>query len=249
MGETTISCIIIDDDPFSSETLKDFLLNYPEIQVLKCLNESYFAIKHLAILKPDIAFLDINMPQKNGISILNEINDLGISTKVIFITAHQDYLMDALKKNAFDYILKPLKKQELDETIKRYINSTTPPQAKNTNTLQSEDNKLIIQNGNGTLILEREKIAYIEADGCYTKLYLTDTKTEVISKNIGKVQSLFPDSIFFKISRSCIINTSYLNRIDRLRRNIHLCYNNNNKVLKASKEPMYDLERFIHKKK
>lgn len=249
MNTKDTSCIIIDDDPFLGETLQDFLLEYKNINVIKCLTESALAIKYLATLKPDLVFLDINMPNKNGMSVLDEINDLGINTKVIFITAHKDYILDAFKKNAFDYILKPICKNELDETLSRYFKESGKQENTKVKQHNTEGEKIIIQNARNTLIIDPSTIAYIMADGCYTKLFLTDNKVEVISKNIGRIQPLFKSPIFFKISRSNIVNTQFINRIDRVRRNVHIFYNNNSIVLKASKEQLYDLEHFIHQLK
>lgn len=247
MATHLISCIIVDDDSFSRETLEDLLNSIGNINILKSLEESGMAIKHLATLRPNVVFLDINMPNKNGIHILDEINALKIDTKVIFTTAHQDYIIDAFKKNAFDYLLKPISKDELKETLARYFNNGNK---QGTFTQPSvNDEKIIIQNSRGSLILDTEAIAYVQADGCYTKLFLTDNKTEVISKNIGRIQTLFNHKSFFKISRSVIINTEYLSRIDRLRRCVHIFYNDNSVVLKASKELLYNLEHFIHKSK
>lgn len=247
MTKKPLTCIIVDDDSFSRETLEDLLFDIKNIKLLKSLGESSMAIKYLATLKPDIVFLDINMPEKNGISVLDEINTLAIDTKVIFITAHQDYILDAFKKNAFDYLLKPINKSELDETLNRLFNEEDQNSAPvNQNSIEE---KIIIQNSRGSLILDADAIAYIKADGCYTTLFLTENKTEVVSKNIGKIQHLFKQPTFFKISRSGIVNTQYINRIDRARKNIHIFYNGNSVVLKASKELLYDLEHFIHQMK
>jgi len=251
MGNTIFSCIIVDDDDFARETLEDILSTIVSIKILKSLSESSMAIKYLATLKPDIAFLDINMPKKDGISVLNEINELELSTKVIFITAHNNYLLDALKKNAFDYLMKPIKKQDLEDVIERYSEIREKkqplPQTDNTQqvTIKQNSNKIVIKNAQQTLIFEPKHIVYVKADGSYTTIYLYDKNTQVISKNLGKIESLFSNKEFFKISRSIIVNTTYINRIDRLRKAIHLLYNDTNVVLKASKNKMYDLENKI----
>ena len=109
------------------------------------------------------------------------------------------------------------------------------------------NNKLIIQNAHGTLIVKHSDIAYIEAEGSYTNINMVAGGIETISKNIGKVEKQFNSNLFFKISRSCIINISYLSKIDRLKRIVHLQYGDKKISLKASKELLYDLESFIHK--
>lgn len=242
-----LSCIIVDDDAFSRETLEDLLDEFQNIKILKSLDESAMAIKYLATLKPNIAFLDINMPKKDGLSVLNEINDLGIECKVVFVTSYEEYLMDALKKNAFDYLLKPVKKKDLEEVLARYSDNKLPYTNKPSQKEEtSSENKIVIQNAHGTLIFEAPQVAYIEADGCYTCLHLTNKKNETISKNIGRIEGIFTQKNFFKISRSIIINTNYLQRIDRLKKTVHLAYNSTQVALKASRNQLYDLESFIH---
>lgn len=242
------TCIIIDDDNFSRETLSDFLSEYKELTILKSIDDSQFAIKHIVIHKPDLVFLDINMPNKTGLNIMNEINELNISTKVIFVTAYKEYLMDALKKNAFDYLVKPLNKLELDEAIKRFFNkSSTNHIAPSSAT--SPDEKILITNAHRSLVLNPKDVVYIIADGCYTKINLTQNKSEVISKNLGKIENYFNSNTFFKISRSIIINIKYLTKIDRVKKIVYLSFENNNVELKASKEKIIDLESFVNRLK
>ncbi len=254
MAKQQLSCIIVDDDLFSRETLEDLLGEFQNIKVLRSLSESGMAIKYLATLKPDIAFLDIDMPDKDGLSILNEINDLGIACKVVFVTSYEDYLLDAFKKNAFDYLKKPVNKRDIEEVLERFYAEakteieTEPVQpANNTQAKTENGQKIVIHNSHDTILLEPEQIAYIEADGCYSSLHLVNSKNEVISKNIGRIEKLFPENAFFKISRSIIINISYVKRIDRLKKEVQLNYNNTNISLKASRNQLYDLESFLRK--
>lgn len=246
MNQNSISCIIVDDDDFSRETLHDLIDSFSNITILKSLNRSEMAIKYIATLKPDIAFLDINMPGKNGISVLNEINELKLSTKVVFTTSYEDYLLDALKKNAFDYLVKPIKKQDIEGTTNRYLKSTKEDNNSNKRKENSiNEQKIVIKNGYATHMIEPKHIVYLEAEGSYTNLHLTSSKVVMISKNIGKIEPLFFNDYFFKISRSIIINHTYIYRIDRLRKSIHLLYNDTCIVLKASKTKMHKLESFI----
>lgn len=247
MSSTQSTCLIIDDDNFASETLADFLSAYDNLEILKILNESTTAIKHIAFLKPDLVFLDVNMPDKNGLSILNEINELELDTKVIFITAYHEYLMDALKKNAYDYLIKPIKKHELDESLNRYFNSGNSQRPSNRILNKSqEEKKIVLKNAHGSLILKPEEILYVEADGCYTQIHLANNKTETISKNLGNIESLFPETLFFKISRSVLVNLLYINKINRLKRFVYLLHKDEEIVLKASKEKLYSLESHIN---
>ena len=236
------NCLLIDDDDFARETLEDIIIDISELEILKSLSESKMAIKYLATLQPDIVFLDINMPNKSGIDIQKEIIDLQLDTKVIFTTSHEEYVVEAFKNKAFDYLVKPISKTELKNTLKRLFkqNKNIPVQIP-VNTA-SNNNGIVIKNGFSTLLLKSDEIIYIEADGSYSNIYLIHGKTEVISKNIGKIEYLFSNEPFFKISRSNIINLKYLKKIDRLKKIVLLTCNSKNIELKVSREKLYDLE-------
>lgn len=243
METKNISCLIIDDDEFARETLQDFLSSYPFIEVMKSINDSKTAIKYITTLKPDLVFLDINMPSKNGLSVMNEIIEMNIPTEVIFVTAHQEYLMDALRINAFDYIIKPINREELNEAIERFSNK---PNTDITQTFKKIDhNKIALSNAYGTIYIKASDISYIQADGCYTKIHLIQGKAEIISKNIGRIENLFPTSNFYRINRSVIINLEYISKIDRLKRIVHLDINKQTIDFVASKERLNKLETLI----
>jgi len=241
------SYIIIDDDAFARETLMDLLNEIPQLHMLKCISESCMAIRHLATLQPDIVFLDINMPGKTGIEIQKEIIDLHLNSKVIFTTSHHEFVLEAFKNQAFDYLVKPIVKKDLFETLNRFFNQDHKIVAKKKPTSgithDLSGNQIVIKNAFGTLLLKVNDIAYIKADAGYTEIQLVNGKTEVISKNIGKIEQLFPQELFYKISRSHIINLKYLIKTDRLNKKIVLLFNDQTVQLKASREQFYELEQ------
>ena len=239
--------VIIDDDDFARETLRDLLDGFPQFKLLKSISESGMAIKHLATLRPDIVFLDINMPEKTGMDVQKEIHDLQLKSKVIFTTSHREFVVEAFKNQAFDYLVKPVSKSDLYETLNRFFKQETQTGTQIENKTQSgqtgQDRQIVIKNAFGTLILRCDDIAYISADGGYTSIYLINGKTEVISKNIGKTEHLFSREQFYKISRSHLINLKYLIKTDRLNKKLILQFNNQTVQLKASRELFYDLEK------
>ncbi len=247
MSKTESTCLIIDDDDFARETLKDLLSTFDNITVIKLLKDSRTAIKDIALLKPDLVFLDINMPQKNGLKIIDEINELKLSTQVVFVTAHSEFVMEALKKNAFDYLMKPVKKAELNDTLKRFLNHSKPAiSTPADNDEHSVNDKIIIKNSHGTLYYHYEDILYTQADGCYTYIYSSGRNPEVITKNIGSIEGLFPATHFYRISRSAIVNINNIVKIDHVHRQVHLVSGNDNIKIKGSKDRLYDLEHLIN---
>jgi len=242
MSNKQLTCLIIDDNRFARETLADLLERFSQIKLIKSIGESKLAIRDIAIHQPDIVFLDIEMPEKSGFQIHQEIIELKLNTKVVFVTSHEEFVVDAFKNQAFDFLTKPLKLQDLKETIENIQNSISQePIIKDPKLTK----KIILKNARGRLILNSEDILYIEADGSYTNIYLTEGHKEVISKNIGALEELFTDDSFFKVSRSHIINTSFLQKIDRVKRKVVIKSPIENLKIKASREKLYDLESFL----
>jgi two-component system LytT family response regulator len=240
-----LSCIIIDDDKFAREILEDLLLEHGDIEVLKKIDDSRIAIKYVVYCKPDIIFMDINMPEKTGLDVLDEINELQVNSKVIFITAHEKYVMHALRNKAADYILKPVNPDELYEAINRIRKETGKAEDQYINTKANEKKKIMFRNAHSSVILEPDDIYYIEADGCYSKIHI-NKGVEIVTKNIGKIEEQLSEYIFFRISRSTIINLNYLLKIDRIKKTVLIQSGNGTNIsIKASRERLYNLESVI----
>lgn len=232
-------CIIIDDDGFALDTFEDMLTAYPDMHVIKKVSNPKTAIKYIATLLPEVVFLDIGMPDKSGIEVFNDIIELNLNTRVVFISAHDDYIMEAFRKKAFDYLIKPINSAELDDTIAR-LRETSYQQEDKEET--QTDQKINFKNSHGTIILNTDDILYAHAEGCYTRIQQVNDNYNLISKNLGKIEHKFPKNRFFKISRSALVNMNYISKIDRLKKMVTLHANNKNTELKASRERLYDLE-------
>ena len=140
---------------------------------------------------PDIVFLDIEMPTKNGFELLEILIGEGLNPAIIFTTAYDRYAIKAFKYAAFDYLLKPIKPDELKLTIKRYVeNKKTFNLVQNSQKLDQFLNKeglLKLDMRTGTLIIEPQELVLCIADGNYTHLYLADGKQETVTYNLGEI--------------------------------------------------------------
>ncbi len=235
--------IIIDDDEFARDTLEDYLLEFNNIQILKKVGDSKIAVKHVMQYQPDMVFLDINMPNKSGLDIIREIKQLQIQTNVIFITAHDSFVVDALRDGAMDYLLKPICKEELRHAVQRVHEKQTKETKYKEEKKDKEDDrtKIVFRNAHGSLFYKPKDIIYFEADGCYTKIHTTQQRVEMVARNIGQIEPELPDNYFFRISRSAIINMGYLNKIDRVKKSVSL-HGNKEIIIKASRERLFNLE-------
>ena len=159
-----LTAIIVDDELHGRENLKKIIETYcPEIEVVGLAGSAVNAKELVGIHNPDVVFLDINMPVLDGFDFLSEYDERNF--RVVLVTAHDEFGINAVKAGAVDYILKPVNIKELKQTVKKLI--STPPKALKTETLQ-DSNKLIIPAAHGFSVIVIDDIIRLEADGCYT---------------------------------------------------------------------------------
>lgn len=213
----TFTCILVDDEKDALDGLELLLQAIGNIDVIDKTSDSENASNKIYEQKPDIVFLDIDMPIKNGFEVLDEINSLKINTKVVFVTAYNQYILKALRNSAFDYLTKPVDRLELKEVIKRAQNEDTEVKSSNYNSLKM----MKIPVSHGCIFLRNEDIIYLEADGNYTKIHTTDAE-EISSQNLGKFEERLKNENFLRISKSLLINTMYLSRFDKKKKTCYL---------------------------
>jgi len=218
-----IRVIIVDDEQDAITYLEDLLKDLPEVEVCSSISDSYSAVSRILDIDPDLIFLDIQMPGKNGIEIIRELKQAGRSYHVVFITAFDKYAIEALKESAFDYLIKPASPEDIFTTITKFkIDRAKNDQDKKINQLihyLDKNKKLRFNNRTGFIILNSADLIYIESDRNYSTLFLKDNRKEIITSNLGTLEDNLP-STFYRISRFHIINIDYLSRVDRKK---HLC--------------------------
>ena len=222
-----IKVIIVDDEPDSRELLGSLLADYPDLELVAEAANVKDAIGLILKKPPDLLFLDIQMPKQSGFDLIAELRNLKIEIPVIFVTAFDHFAIKAIKSSALDYLLKPIDPVELAKALEKFRqHDQKESYRKKFEDLLGEFNttapggKLRFNNRNGYLFIDPGDILYLEADGNYTTLILREEKKEIISNNIGAVEKLLPPKDFLRISRSLIINSIWLNKVDR---NAHQC--------------------------
>lgn len=207
-----IKAVIIDDEPKAIQGLVWELSNFDnELEVVATFTEPEKAISYLKSSKIDCLFLDIEMPTMDGFQFLEKLEHKDFA--VVITTAYNEYAITALKNEAIDYLLKPIDTDDLADTITKIKKHIT----KGFSTDKFEDillkfnNKLnhkkITINTDGKLVfLEPKDIFYVESDGNYSTLYLSDKKKIVVTKKLKEINELLPNDHFFRIHNSYIIN-------------------------------------------
>lgn len=202
------TALIIDDEEDSRSNTKNMLQNYcPEIEVIGEAASGMEGKLKIQELKPHVVFLDINMPGMNGFQMLEGIYNRDFC--VIFLTAYSEHGITAVKAGATDYLLKPLMLSELQGAVRKVIQHY---ETKIAATPAKEEDKrvVLINHSKGFTLVDFKDIIWLEASDNYTNLYLNGQKKIVASKTLKEFETILPDSEFFRIHRSALINIHYV---------------------------------------
>ncbi|MBK6380124.1 MAG: response regulator transcription factor [Chitinophagaceae bacterium] len=212
-----IKALIVEDNAFMATVLNDLLTQHAtDIAVLNIANTGKKALRLIASEKPDVVFLDIELPDMTGFELLQQLGDINFQT--IFTTSHSHYAIKAFRFNALDYLIKPIQETELDEAVKRLLKSAgnTIEVKHALSNLQSqsvEDQKLVLPTQNGTLRLPLKQITHIEGERNYSYIYLSNGSRELSSKNLAYFEDILIDKNFFRSHRSYLVNRYHINTL------------------------------------
>ncbi|MEG8947243.1 LytR/AlgR family response regulator transcription factor [Rosettibacter firmus] len=198
----TLTAIIVDDELHGRENLKKIIELYcPEVEVLDCAESVPSAMKIVEECNPDVVFLDISMPVLDGFDFLNEFEERNFM--VVFVTAYEEFGIKAVKANVADYLLKPINIKELKLTIKKLLHNKQKNVKVDT---VHEANKLVLPASHGYDVLEIKDVIRLEAQGCYTKIFLNGGKYKTVSRTLKDFEDILPKDLFFRTHKSHIVN-------------------------------------------
>jgi two-component system, LytTR family, response regulator len=217
---TKTTCLIIDDEKLARDLLREYLEPIEDIEILDECAKGSEAVEKINKLKPDLIFLDVQMPGMTGFEVLDEIDH---EPYVIFTTAYDQYAIKAFEKNAVDYLLKPLDQERFRQAIDRAFKRKKMEEGdledllgslRQVNHRGTYDSHIFVQKSEKLYNLPMEEIVYLEASGDYT---IISTKNDqfVSSSGIGKLEELMNPDTFIRVHRSTIVNVNYLKEIER----------------------------------
>ena len=201
-----LTAIIVDDEFYGRENLKKIIENYcSEIEILGCADSVICAKELVELHKPDVVFLDINMPVLDGFDFLEEYIDR--SFMVVFVSAHEEFGINAVKVGATDYLLKPVNIRELKQTVKNLMSL----KSKNSKAdVVQQTGKLIVPASHGFDLLAFDDLIRLEAEGCYTRVVILGGKNKIVSRTLKDFEDTLPKERFFRIHKSHLINLKYI---------------------------------------
>lgn len=208
---TKIRAIVIDDELRARTLLKTLLQeSCPEIEVIDSCEDLPNAVKSIRKTNPDLVFLDIEMPGHSGLELLDFFNEDEITFSVIFTTAYQQYAVNAIKMEAFDYILKPIEPEELVLAIARFKRKHEYKTQKET-VLSVNANKIAIPSSNGIKFINTQQIVYLKADNTYTEIYLDTNEKIIVSRTLKNFEDVLMNfSNFFRSNKSYMVNYNFV---------------------------------------
>lgn len=216
-----ISAVIIDDEERARSSLHTLLKEFcPEVNVIKLCSNVPEAVLAINKLRPQLVFLDIEMPEYNGFELLSFFRE--IDFEIIFVTAYNEYALKAFEVSAVDYVLKPVDIDKLKIAVDKAIKKTGSYDIQNRievlkETFRTEQfNKIALPMADGLLFVETSEIVFLAADGAYTELWLKNGSKILVSKKLKFFEDVLDKRPnFFRSHRSYIVNINFIKKYNK----------------------------------
>ena len=207
-----MKALVIDDERLARKELISLLSEFPRIEIVGEAVNADDAIEKIDALKPDILFLDIQMPGKNGFELLETLD---IVPKVIFTTAYDEYALKAFEVSALDYLLKPIRKERLEECVQKIMDAVQEEKMHSSETTYKLglNDQVFVKDGDKCWFVRLSNVRLFESDGNYIKVYFDNFKP-MIHKSLNALDKKLDDRAFFRASRKHIINLSWVDSIE-----------------------------------
>jgi two-component system LytT family response regulator len=217
-----IRCVLIDDESNSLEMMEWLLKTYcPQVKIEAMCNAAADGIEAINKFKPDLVFLDIEMPHMNGFDMLEQFDKL--SFDVVFCTAYDQFAIRAFKYSALNYLLKPVDPEDLKETIRRIEERKSTPSKEQIEllfesikqTVKPTAQRIALTTGDGMIFVPTQDIIYCQAESNYTSVVLAGGKKIVVSKVLKDIDESLSGPDFFRVHNSYLINLNQISKFVR----------------------------------
>lgn len=222
-----IRIIIIDDEAPAREIIKYYLQEVDNIEILAECADGFSGLKSISAMKPDLVFLDIQMPRLTGIELVEVLTE---KPEIIFTTAFDQFALRAFELNAVDYLLKPFEKRRFLVAVKKAIDKIRSGKGNKepANHLLSKKpepsspvNRIVVRKGNAINLIPVEEVKYVEAQDDYVMIYYSEGKA-LKQQTMKYYEENLPSSDFVRIHRSYIVNVEQIKRIEPYGRDSHI---------------------------
>ena len=217
-----VRCVLIDDENNSLEMMEWLIRTYcPQVSIEAMCNSSEKGIAAIKKFKPDVVFLDIEMPHMNGFDMLEQFDKLFFD--VVFCTAYDQFAIKAFKYSALNYLLKPVDPADLQETIRRLEEKNSSPSKEQIEMLlqnirgntKPAVRRIALTTNDGMIFVSTQDILYCEAESNYTSVVLKGGKKILVSKVLKDIDETLAGSDFYRIHNSFLINLNHIKKYVR----------------------------------
>lgn len=238
--------VIIDDEPLARLVIKEYLEDYPTIEIVSECNDGFEGVKAIATHKPDLIFLDIQMPKINGFEMLEIITERPF---VIFTTAFDEYALKAFEANTLDYLLKPFSKERFSQAITKWlsnttINSTIENLEESIFKQPDEHLRIVVKDNHEIHIIPTSEIEFMEAYDDYVKIHHLG-KVHLKKKTMNYFEKTLDSKQFIRIHRSFILNIHELTRIESFEKNSYIAILRSGKRIPISRSAYRPLKESL----
>ncbi|MEC5142549.1 LytTR family transcriptional regulator DNA-binding domain-containing protein [Chitinophaga sp. 212800010-3] len=221
-----IKAVIIDDEPLAREVVKEYLLNFPQIQVVQECNDGFDGLKAIQQHQPDIIFLDIQMPKITGFEMLELVESM---PAVIFTTAFEEHAIRAFEVHAVDYLLKPFSADRFNKAVQKWLDefqtrtavAATAALLETASSTPVQSNRVVIKLNGKIKIIPVQDIHYLEAADDYVKI-VTQEGSFLKNKTMSFFEQTLDPQQFARVHRSYMLNVNQVTRIDPYEKENHL---------------------------
>jgi two-component system LytT family response regulator len=217
-----LKALLIDDEERATDSLRLMIEKMvPEIKQVRVCNDSRLAAQIIQDFQPGLVFLDIQMPHLNGFQLLEKMPNKNF--KLIFTTAYNEYAIQAIRFSAFDYLLKPIDAEELQASVQRFLETQQDYKQQydllkniihNIQAPSAGEFRLALPTKEGVHYLFPADIVRCEAIGNYTKFFMQNNTTYLISKTLGEYDALLTPHHFIRTHKSHLVNKKFISFID-----------------------------------
>jgi two-component system LytT family response regulator len=217
-----LRAIVVDDEPLARVHLVSRLKAHPEIEIVGEAEDVPSAFSLVESARPDVIFLDIQMPKKNGFALLPKLGAVEPQPVVVFVTAFDEYAIRAFEANALDYLTKPVSRERLSKTISRLMKREThrpEPSSGEPKQLGTQD-LVLLRDGGLSMMVKVREIEGVESMGDYTRILLADEtgkiKSVLMKQTLSNWERQLPSELFCKVSRGLLVNIKSVSRLVKL---------------------------------
>ena len=213
-----IRCVLIDDESNSLEMMEWLLKTYcPQVQIEAMCNTAGKGIEAINKYKPDLVFLDIEMPHMNGFQMLEQLHS--IDFEIIFTTSYDQYAITAFKFSALDYLLKPIDREELQKAVEKVSKKISPPVSQQLEILLQKISqqaitiqRIALPTMQGLEFVPVNSIISCSSSNNYTEFFLGDKKKLLVSRTLKEVEDMLADHSFLRVHNSHVVNLNAITR-------------------------------------